>query len=433
LASQDILIVDDEVGIRELLSEILQDEGYGIVLAENAEAARKIRNQSQPRLVLLDIWMPDTDGITLLKEWSRNGQLTMPVVMMSGHATIDTAVEATRIGALDFLEKPIGLQKLLATVKRALSLPSETAVRAPTLERLGAGTAIQELQSTLSPLRGRPGPVLLLGLPGVGFEHCARFLNMPNAPFVSPPSNEDLAQAPQELLNKATGGILFLRDLAWLDRRAQLGLKSVLPKLEKQRVRLVCASSKPLSVLAGQLEPELLNYISQLSIAIPSLSEHREDIPLLAEKLLADAISVHKLGPRYFSPLALQLLSRQVWAGNLDELANVVKSVAITSRDGEIDSAPLARLLSQFAPNGSISNESHSQHASGLPNIDLSLPLREARDQFEKLYIERQIDLSNGNMSRVAEKVGLERTHLYRKLKQLGIAVPKKQRSTEEE
>lgn len=433
MASQDILIVDDEVGIRELLSEILQDEGYGIVLAENAEAARKIRNQSQPRLVLLDIWMPDTDGITLLKEWSRNGQLTMPVVMMSGHATIDTAVEATRIGALDFLEKPIGLQKLLATVKRALSLPSEAAPRAPTLERLGSGLAIQELQSTLSPLRGKTGPVLLLGMPGVGFEHCARFLNQPNAPFVSPPSNEDLAQAPQELLNKATGGILFLRDLAWLDRRAQLGLKSILPKLEKQRVRLVCASSKPLSILATQLEPELLNFISQLSIAIPCLAEHREDIPALAERLLSDAIGVHKLGPRYFSPLALQLLSRQDWAGNLDELANVVKSVAITSRDGEIDSAPLARLLSQFSPNGSVHTESHSQNSAGLPSIDLSLPLREARDQFEKLYIERQIDLSNGNMSRVAEKVGLERTHLYRKLKQLGIAVPKKQRSTEEE
>ena len=112
MANQDILIVDDEIGIRELLSEILLDEGYSVALAENAEAARKYRNQGEPRLVLLDIWMPDTDGVTLLKEWARNGQLTMPVVMMSGHATVDTAVEATRIGALDFLEKPIGLQTI---------------------------------------------------------------------------------------------------------------------------------------------------------------------------------------------------------------------------------------------------------------------------------------------------------------------------------
>ena len=116
-----ILIVDDEVGIRELLSEILRDEGHDIILAENAAAARAARNAARPDLVLLDIWMPDTDGVSLLKEWSANGQLTMPVVMMSGHGTIDTAVEATRIGAMEFLEKPIALQKLLAAVKRGLA------------------------------------------------------------------------------------------------------------------------------------------------------------------------------------------------------------------------------------------------------------------------------------------------------------------------
>src|SRR6202163_184091 len=120
---QQILVIDDEIGIRELLSEILCDEGYSVRLAENAAAARVARREARPDLVLLDIWMPDTDGITLLKEWAASGQLTMPVVMMSGHATIETAVEATRIGALDFLEKPIALQRLLGTVKRALRNP----------------------------------------------------------------------------------------------------------------------------------------------------------------------------------------------------------------------------------------------------------------------------------------------------------------------
>src|SRR6266516_6659545 len=123
----DILIVDDEVGIRELLSEILQDEGYRVSLAENATEARTYRSKQQPALVLLDIWMPDTDGVTLLREWAASGQLTMPVVMMSGHGTIETAVEATKIGALDFLEKPIALQRLLNTVKRALRNPETTA------------------------------------------------------------------------------------------------------------------------------------------------------------------------------------------------------------------------------------------------------------------------------------------------------------------
>src|SRR5687767_12590834 len=127
MALSQILVVDDEIGIRELLSEILRDEGYNVRLAENAATARAARKDGRPDLVLLDIWMPDTDGITLLKEWASLGQLTMPVVMMSGHATIDTAVEATRIGALDFLEKPIALQRLLATVKRALRAPEAAA------------------------------------------------------------------------------------------------------------------------------------------------------------------------------------------------------------------------------------------------------------------------------------------------------------------
>src|SRR5436305_10879986 len=126
MSANQILVVDDEVGIRELLFEILRDEGYGVRLAENAQTARSARKEMRPDLVLLDIWMPDTDGITLLKEWASSGQLTMPVVMMSGHATIETAVEATRIGALDFLEKPIALQRLLATVKRALRNPEAT-------------------------------------------------------------------------------------------------------------------------------------------------------------------------------------------------------------------------------------------------------------------------------------------------------------------
>src|SRR6185295_10978470 len=139
-----ILVVDDEVGIRELLSEILTDEGHQVVLAESAGDARRLRERARPDLVLLDIWMPDTDGISLLKEWSANGQLTMPVVMMSGHGTIETAVEATRIGALDYLEKPIALQRLLGTVKRALRNQEPSAARELSLATLGRAPALAE-------------------------------------------------------------------------------------------------------------------------------------------------------------------------------------------------------------------------------------------------------------------------------------------------
>src|SRR5512137_1437064 len=147
--AKDILIVDDEVGIRELLSEILADEGYRVSLAENATEARAYRARQQPSLVLLDIWMPDTDGVTLLREWSAAGLLTMPVVMMSGHGTIETAVEATKIGAYDFLEKPIGLQKLLATVARALKVAAVKEPRRVSLAALGASAPVRDVERAI--------------------------------------------------------------------------------------------------------------------------------------------------------------------------------------------------------------------------------------------------------------------------------------------
>lgn len=364
----------------------------------------------------------------------RNGQLTMPVVMMSGHATIDTAVEATRIGALDFLEKkPIGLAKLLATVKRAVNLVQEAPRPVVTLSKLGESEHIRELTRMLQAAQTQNAPVLLIGPPGVGFEFCGRYMTPDGKPFVAPFSNEEFALAPQELLNKASGGTLFLRDLAYLDTRAQAGLKSVLGKLEKMKVRLVSASSRPLDQLSGDLDPELFRQLSQWIVPVPGLREHKEDIPRIAESILADTVAQHKLGPRRFSHGALQLLAQQDWPGNLDELTNVVKSLALSCRDGEIDINPVSRILSQFSPGVDGVAAQIAAPAPALSAVDMNLPLREARDQFEKYYLERQIELSGGNMSRVAERIGLERTHLYRKLKQLGVTMPKKKNKVIEE
>src|SRR5438105_9421419 len=161
--AREILIVDDEVGIRELLSEILQDEGYRVSVAENATAARAYRVKQQPALVLLDIWMPDTDGVTLLREWAAGGQLTMPVVMMSGHGTIETAVEATKVGAFDFLEKPVGLQKLLSTVARALKTTLAKEPRRVSLASLGTSTAIRDAERAIEQLLRAAPPILSIG------------------------------------------------------------------------------------------------------------------------------------------------------------------------------------------------------------------------------------------------------------------------------
>jgi DNA-binding NtrC family response regulator len=209
MPSTDILIVDDEVGIRELLSEILQDEGYRVSLAENATEARTYRAKQQPALVLLDIWMPDTDGVTLLREWAASGQLTMPVVMMSGHGTIETAVEATKIGAFDFLEKPVGLQKLLGTVARALKTTLAKEPRRVSLASLGTSAAIRDAERAIEQLLAAKKPVLLLGEPGTGHEIAARALQQPDTPWLALVSGSRLAGNPLAVLDEAATGRLL--------------------------------------------------------------------------------------------------------------------------------------------------------------------------------------------------------------------------------
>ena len=217
-----ILVVDDEVGIRELLSEILIDEGYDVRLAENATAARLVRNELRPDLVLLDIWMPDTDGISLLKEWHAAGHLNMPVVMMSGHGTIDTAVEATRFGAFDFLEKPIALQKLLSTVQKALKHDKPLAKPALTLESFTRSAFVKEFKRRLEQAASKSPVLLIKGANGGMAEICARTLQPLRAPWLD--LSEVSSALTQDMLEKISGGILYVPDLAVLGKMQQMNL-----------------------------------------------------------------------------------------------------------------------------------------------------------------------------------------------------------------
>ncbi|MCC7082700.1 MAG: sigma-54-dependent Fis family transcriptional regulator [Burkholderiales bacterium] len=415
---QQILVVDDEVGIRELLSEILRDEGYQVRLAENASQAREMRVQNRPDLILLDIWMPDTDGITLLKEWAAGGMLTMPVVMMSGHGTIETAVEATRIGAFDFLEKPIALQKLLGTVGRALKRGAVEPHAPLSLGSLGRSTLINELKQRLERVRSLRSPVLIAAEPGSGAEVCARFLHQPNTPWVAPDSTALLAEAPMELAEKARDGTLFLHDVSELTRLEQRGLLLLVGKLDKYNARLLCAVSRslPEMVAAGTFDVRLFGALSAVTVAVPSLRQHREDIPELAALMLARGIEAKELPPKHFSTAALNALRNHDWPGNLLQLENVVRSATLSALGDEITLDDVQRVAASF-------DLEPVTPASSLP---LDLPLREARDAFERVYFEHHLGLESSNMSRVAERVGLERTHLYRKLKQLGIRVSKR-------
>lgn len=408
-----ILVVDDEIGIRELLSEILADEGHDVQLAENAAAGRAARNAARPDLVLLDIWMPDTDGITLLKEWSAAGQLSMPVVMMSGHGTIDTAVEATRIGAQDFLEKPIALQKLLAAVKRALQKSVAPARHGElTLAAFARSGPLRDLKKRLEQIAARSRALMLKTGPGSLAELVARSLQAPGKAWL------DLAGQGQplaiETLEQAAGGMLFAAELAALSRLQQKNLAFALDRLEKFDLRLVAASGQTAAELAAAgFDEALLRRLGEVSLGAPGLAELKDEVPELAAQILTRLVEAGEVPLRHLSTAALNALRNQAWSGGYAELRNAVRSLALAALEEEISGEEVSRLL---APQPSAA-------AQALP---LDLPLREAREAFERVYFEHHLQLEGGNMTRLAEKTGLERTHLYRKLKGLGIALGRK-------
>ena len=412
-----ILVVDDEIGIRELLSEILGDEGYQVRLAENAAAARAFRGQTRPDLVLLDIWMPDTDGITLLREWASAGLLTMPVVMMSGHGTIDTAVEATRLGAYDFLEKPIALQKLLATVGRALKHGGEQMQAALSLVSLGRAPLVVELKQRLERVINLRAPLLLAGEPGCGIELAARFLHRRNTPWVAPENHSVLAESPLDLINQARDGTLFLREVADLSKVEQKGLLLAASKLERYNVRLVSGASRELAELVahGAFDNRLYSVLAATAIRVPSLREHREDVPDIANLMLSRLVEARETPPRQFTTAALNALRNHDWPGNLAQLESVVRSLGLTCASEQISLEEVTRVLPQGGAAARAGND-----------LPLDLTLRDARDAFERVYFDYHIAREGGNISRVADTVGLERTHLYRKLKQLGIRLARK-------
>jgi two-component system, NtrC family, nitrogen regulation response regulator NtrX len=413
---REILIVDDEVGIRELLSEILQDEGYRVALAENAGEARAYRQRQQPALVLLDIWMPDTDGVTLLREWGSSSLLTMPVIMMSGHGTIETAVEATRIGAFDFLEKPIGLQKLLTTIARALKTAAAKVPRRISLAALSTGTAIRDTERALEALIAARRPVLILGEAGTGHDIAARALQLANAPFVALANGARLANNPLALIEEAHEGVLYCAEIGQYSRAEQKGLAFLLPKLDKHGIVLVATSAEPLANHAaeGRFDAALLSQLSAGAVMLPALRTRRDDIPALIERFWRASGADDRSAPLLaaLSPAALTTLSSAYWPGNLDHLQSVVANMQIVR--GEVSADHVKRLLGESAsPNQVIAPE--------ITTRFFELPLREAREAFERIYFEQLLGREQSNMSKVAERAGLERTHLYRKLKQLNI------------
>ncbi len=407
----NILVVDDEIGIRELLSEILADEGHSVLLAENSAAARKIRSEIRPDLVLLDIWMPDADGISLLKEWSASGLLTMPVVMMSGHGTIDSAVEATRVGAIDFLEKPIALQKLLTTVKKALKHEVSPLKQPLTLDLFARSPLLKDFKKRLVQTAEKAPVLLLKNASGPIAEICARTLQAPKTPWLDLSTSS--APLTQEMLENAAGGLLFVADLMLLGKLQQKNLAYALERLEKNNLQLIVACPRALTALneAGW-DPSLVARLGEVWVTLPQISGHADELADIAVLILAHLVERGDVPVRTFSGEALNTLRLHPWQGEWAELLATIKNLALSALEEEISGADVESTLR-------LERRDLPKPPPALPL--LNQPLREAREDFERLYFEYHLKNERGNMTRVADKAGLERTHLYRKLKQLGL------------
>jgi DNA-binding NtrC family response regulator len=416
----EILVVDDEPGIRELMQEILEEEGYEVRMAENGASARNALEDRVPDLVLLDIWMPDVDGVTLLKEWKTQGRLTMPVVMMSGHGTVHTAVEATRLGAFDYLEKPIAYKQLLETVKKALDAKPSKPTTTGDLSALGTGEAIRRLTQRLNLAVAAGLPVVLVGEPGCGEEHAARYLTPPNGAFLRVDVPATLANQPTEILAQAKGGLVFIPDLAGLNAMQQRGLALLVGRRAEFGVRVAAATQMPLNELLaeGHLSQELHDTFIHAVVELPPLRERREDIAPLAQRMVEDACARLLIPPRHFADSALAVLTGHDWPENLTEMETVAGRLALNGGDAPMDAAEVKAILGPGKKTG---------HASGI-DLMLHLPLKDARDQFEKAYLEAMLEECHWGMSRAAERAGLDRTNLYRKVKQLGIEAPAKEK-----
>lgn len=442
MTGANILVVDDEDDIRTTISDILEDEGYVVRVAADASAARVAVGEERPDLILLDVWMPDVDGITLLREWSRDGAPRCPVVILSGHGTVETAVEATRLGAVDFVEKPLSLAKLLRTVEKALDRSPEPRRPAPRtllpkrLAPAGRSPAMRALREQAATVARRHEPLLIVGEPGAGRTVLARYVHdlggsgqRPFVSFVGAAIPEENAAAllfggvvQGELqagaLEQAAGGTLFLRDLQDLCPGAQRLLAGALEQGAYTRI----GESKPmpldLRVMAslaadgaGAVRPDLLARLAVLELRVPPLRERHEDVPELLRYAVDRFVDDEALAFRRFGLSAQNRLRHYPWPGNVRELTNLVRRLLVAGGPEEIS---LVELELQLTP--------ASSGPEPLVKQDLlSLPLREAREKFERAYLSQQLALCGGRVGQLAKRVGMERTHLYRKLRSLGV------------
>jgi two-component system, NtrC family, nitrogen regulation response regulator NtrX len=445
-----ILIVDDEAGIRESLASILQDEGYFVEAVASAEEALECAASGDVEVILMDVWLPGMDGLEGL---ARLQALLRPpeVIMISGHGTIETAVRATKLGAFDFIEKPLSLEKIIVLVRNAVQqrrLEEENQRLRSELEHryqvLGDSVPMKALRQQIAVTAPTNGRVLIYGESGTGKELVARALHAASQRSKGPFVEVNCAAIPEELIEselfghvkgsftgatddkvgkfqKADGGTLFLDEVGDMSLRTQ---SKVLRALEEQRiepvgsnqtihvdVRVIAATNKNLEqeIARGAFRQDLFYRLNVIPFFVPPLRDRRQDIPILARHFLSEYSGAYGKKPRELSDTATDVLLRYPWPGNVRELRNLVERLVIV--------CPQARIEPHHLP------PELFRGVADAPQHPYST-LHEARSAYEREFILRKLTEHRWNMTQTAAALGLERSHLYRKMKSLGIAAP---------
>jgi two-component system nitrogen regulation response regulator NtrX len=447
-----ILVVDDEPGVRSSISGVLKDEGFDVDTAETGEECLEKANGAAYDVIVLDIWLPGLDGLTTLQRL-RERQIDSQVVIISGHGNIESAVRAIKMGAFDFIEKPLSLEKTVLVVRNALrqrDLEAENRVLRAKVDRqqeqptmVGESPAMNQLRQHVSLAAPTNGRVLILGENGTGKELVARTIHHTSRRKSGPFVEVNCAAIPEELIEselfghvrgaftgavadkpgrfeQAHGGTIFLDEIADMSLKTQAKVLRVLQEQVMERVggtqrikvdvRVLAATNKDLTgeIRAGRFREDLYFRLNVIPIFVPALRDRQGDIAMLAEHFMAMLAAEYGKRPKRLAPEAAARLQQYGWPGNVRELRNVIERVIIMVGDDTITAQDLGFL-----------------GRSGVPEIPLSqgpvVPLSDARDQFEKDYILRILASQNGNMSRTAEILGVERSNLYKKLRAFGI------------
>ena len=446
----DILIVDDEKDIRELVADILEDEGYSTALAKDSDETFAAVETDPPKLIILDIWLKDSplDGIDILKEVKQNHP-DIPVVIISGHGNIEIAVAAIKQGAYDFIEKPFNIDQLTVVISRAMEASrlrlENAALRYKDSDQavmIGASANFKLLKQQLDKVTIGNSRVMLTGPSGAGKEVAARYIhaNSPrakgafvtvNSAAISPDKMETVLFGTEGkdhgikagLLEQSNGGVLFFDEVADMPLQTQSKILRVLVEQQFQRVggkekinvdiRVLSSTNKDLNaeMEAGNFREELFHRLNVVPISVPSLEARIEDVPLLAEHFIEILNAKQGLPKREISSAAMSYLQTRAWPGNIRQLRNIIeRALILGAGDGPIQPDELQPSVDQKSP----------QRQSLVTDV-ISMPLREARESFEREYLLTQINRFGGNISRTANFVGMERSALHRKLKILGV------------